>query len=239
MPQVTTRNKRMTNIKLPNGEYIQGIRSDTSADKDQAFASSINRPAGTRLAEEATMAPYQPLRYTPGLKCDAHLESLRPSRDAKHKAFSGDDIKKPGGGRSQSLNDTTNWSPVQVSHHNPNPSFGQQSCYPPVPTMMSPYEMMYPQDELTRIKMRNRRFQGSCGQEMMYGPAPMMMPQTMYPYMAMPPPMMMMPQQQPQMFMNQGTMMPIPQPQQQTLPLNLNTTSSFTKSPSPFNDLQV
>ena len=28
MPQVTTNNRRLTNVKLPNGEYVQGIRKN-------------------------------------------------------------------------------------------------------------------------------------------------------------------------------------------------------------------
>ena len=31
--------------------------------------------------------PMQPLRYTPGLKCDPALEALRPERDMKHQAL--------------------------------------------------------------------------------------------------------------------------------------------------------
>ena len=62
---------------------------------------------------------------------------------------------------------------------------------------------IYPQDELSRIKMRNRRFQNSCGQEMMggggtgYGMAPMMQP--MYGGMMMHHPMMMVPPPPPMM----------------------------------------
>ena len=38
---------------------------------------------------------------------------------------------------------------------------------------MGPYGAAYPQDELSKIKMRNRRFQQSCAMEGMhlYGPA--------------------------------------------------------------------
>jgi hypothetical protein len=38
---------------------------------------------------------------------------------------------------------------------------------------MGPYGAVYPQDELSKIKMRNRRFQQSCAMEGMhlYGPA--------------------------------------------------------------------
>ena len=33
--------------------------------------------------------------------------------------------------------------------------------------MTNPYDQIYPQDELARIKMRNRRFQNTCAQEVM------------------------------------------------------------------------
>ena len=60
--------------------------------------------------------------------------------------------------------------------------------YPELP-MSGPYGTMYPQDQLSQIKMRNRRFMNACAQEMymggnmgMMGPQPGMMMQ--------PPPMM-------------------------------------------------
>ena len=38
------------------------------------------------LAGDAMEKPItRPLRYTPGLKCDAHLESLRPERSGVHR----------------------------------------------------------------------------------------------------------------------------------------------------------
>ena len=37
--------------------------------------------------------------------------------------------------------------------------------FPEMP-LSGPYGSMYPQDELSRIKMRNRRFMSSCAQEM-------------------------------------------------------------------------
>jgi hypothetical protein len=33
----------------------------------------------------------RPLRYTPGLSCDAHLENLRPERDPRHPPIQGGD----------------------------------------------------------------------------------------------------------------------------------------------------
>merc|ERR1712079_487159 len=61
--------------------------------------------------------------------------------------------------------------------------------------LSGPYGSMYPQDELSRIKMRNRRFMSSCAQEMaMPGMAPgMMQPVMMAPMMQQQPMMMMGP----------------------------------------------
>merc|ERR1712066_787809 len=43
-----------------------------------------------KLAGDAMEMPIgRPLRYTPGLKCDAHLESLRPERAGNHRAIQG------------------------------------------------------------------------------------------------------------------------------------------------------
>ena len=99
----------MTNIKIGNGDYVQGIRR-TEAD-----------PSGQSGIPDFSSPPaHKPLRYTPGkganpdipkrdwiwmeyfilscisgLNCDAHLESLRPIRDPAHPAFpSGDQWKK-------------------------------------------------------------------------------------------------------------------------------------------------
>lgn len=41
-----------------------------------------------KLAGDAMERPHtRPLRYTPGLKCDSHLESLRPERANQHRAI--------------------------------------------------------------------------------------------------------------------------------------------------------
>ena len=66
--------------------------------------------------------------------------------------------------------------------------------YPELP-LSGPYGQMYPQDELSRIKMRNRRFMNACAMEMgMGGGAPPMMGGPMMGMMPqqMPPQMMMM-----------------------------------------------
>lgn len=82
MPHVTVNNRRMTNVQLGNGEVVQGIRrnKDLNLDSDP-------------VRYEAPK-PMQPLRYTPGLKCDAALEALRPERDMKHQALQGGEWRK-------------------------------------------------------------------------------------------------------------------------------------------------
>jgi len=56
MPQVTTNNRRMTNIPVGNGDFVQGIRRNQVDDfhGDLSFQEDFNR--GVR-----------PLRYTSGL----------------------------------------------------------------------------------------------------------------------------------------------------------------------------
>ena len=54
---------------------LQGIRRN----KDLGFD---EEPRGFELSR-----PVRPLRYTPGLKCDAALEAMRPERDVKHPAL--------------------------------------------------------------------------------------------------------------------------------------------------------
>ena len=58
MPHVTTSNRRMTNIPIGNGEYVQGIRKN----------SNNNGPdSGSSVPDFKTGAPTgRPLRYTPG-----------------------------------------------------------------------------------------------------------------------------------------------------------------------------
>ena len=58
-------------------------------------------------------------------------------------------------------------------------AFDRLQAPAPAPMMSGPYGTMYPQDELSRIKMRNRRFMNACAQEMymgQMGPGPMMGP---------------------------------------------------------------
>ena len=165
----------MTNIQLPGGEVIQGIRGNKDLGYDGRPEAGYEPPM-----------PLKPLRYNPGLKCDAALEAMRPERNPKHKSISAGDqrIAQPQMPPMEPMPQMIEAPPMMMPQ--------------PMPPMMamSPYEAPYPSDLLSQIKMRNRRFQQSCAMEgMQQGPPPMMRG----PMMAPPPQMMMMMQPQPQM----------------------------------------
>merc|ERR1712115_76135 len=86
-PRVTVNNKRMTNIQLPGGEVVQGIRANKDLGYDGAPESVYEPPL-----------PLKPLRYNPGLKCDPALEAMRPERNPKHQTLSAGDRRLPGAG---------------------------------------------------------------------------------------------------------------------------------------------
>jgi len=172
------------------------------------------------LAGDAMEKPItRPLRYTPGLKCDAHLESLRPDRQPAHRPIQGGEdwkrkLVQPPNHFEGSFVDAD----MQKFRPEPNPNPAEDPWYAsrlPDQSMMAydrlqgpaatygypelplsgPYGQMYPQDELSRIKMRNRRFMNACAMEMgMGGGAPPMMGGPMMGMMPqqMPPQMMMM-----------------------------------------------
>ena len=76
MPKASINNKKLTNMTLGSGEHIMAIRRNPESDSY----------ADEKLAGDAMEMPIgRPLRYTPGLKCDAHLESLRPERSGVHR----------------------------------------------------------------------------------------------------------------------------------------------------------
>ena len=78
MTRASINNKKMTNVQLSNGDHVMGIRKNP---EDDTFGDQ-------KLAGDAMEMPIgRPLRYTPGLKCDAHLESLRPERAGNHRAI--------------------------------------------------------------------------------------------------------------------------------------------------------
>ena len=67
----------MTNVAVGGGDFIAGIRKNEDLGREDLVKDE-------NFACQYDMAPVRPLRYTPGLKCDAHLESLRPTRDPKN-----------------------------------------------------------------------------------------------------------------------------------------------------------
>lgn len=78
MPKASINNRKLTNLALAGGDHIMGIRKNP---EDETFGDP-------KLAGDAMERPItRPLRYTPGLKCDAHLESLRPERAGNHRAI--------------------------------------------------------------------------------------------------------------------------------------------------------
>jgi len=173
MPHVTVNNRRMTNVQLSNGDCVQGIRR--------------NKDLGNGL-NEAETGPYEPpkpcrpLRYTPGLKCDPALEALRPERDMKHQALQGGEWKRKLIQHPQIYDGSFADADMQKFRPNPTPNnmddpwfvsrLPDQQLYDagmpmPMPNNMdvNNYSTAYPQDELSRIKMRNRRFQQSCAMD--------------------------------------------------------------------------
>ena len=172
-PRVTLGNKRMTNIQLPGGEVVQGIR----ANKDLGYE------GGPEHTFEAPL-PLKPLRYNPGLKCDPALEAMRPERSPQHQTLGAGDRRLPAPQVMEQM-PMVEGPPMEPYMMPPQPQ------YAPMMPMMAPmpYAEPYPTDLLSQIKMRNRRFQQSCAME---GMAPMRGP------MGPPPPQMMM-MQPPQM----------------------------------------
>merc|ERR1712045_950963 len=176
-PRVTVNNKRMTNIQLPGGEVVQGIRTNKDLGYDGAPEAAFEAPM-----------PLKPLRYNPGLKCDAALEAMRPERNPKHKSITAGDKRIP----------QPQLPPMEQMPMIDGPPVMMQPQMMAAPQSymaMNPYEAPYPSDLLSQIKMRNRRFQQSCAMEGMHPPM-----QARGPMMMAPPQMMMMgPPQQPQM----------------------------------------
>ncbi|CAB4064034.1 unnamed protein product [Lepeophtheirus salmonis] len=163
MPTVTVGDKRMTNVKMANGEIIQGIRRNKDVGLLQPSEDIMN----------CDVPGLRPLRYTPGLNCDAHLESLRPERSSNHPTLQGGDQWKKKDFR-PSPNVEDKWYTSRLPDHG---SEGLERLAMPASQYFgntgSPYDSIYPQDELSQIKMRNRRFQNSCS-SVPYAGEPMM-----------------------------------------------------------------
>ena len=220
MPHVTSGGRRMTNIPVGNGEFVQGIRKNANL--------NVNEDKGKGMPDLSPPHGMRPLRYTSGLACDAELERLRPERDAKHKPFTGPDQQQ---WRKKLIQHPATYdgsfvdADMQQFRPSPNPPPVTQDPWyasrvpegqyypanerlagPGASLAHNPYESIYPQDELSRIKERNRRFANSCGQEVMTGPVSAQMGP--YGYGAPPPPAVMPGYHMPMM----APMMPQPYP---------------------------
>lgn len=180
MPHVTVNNHRMTNIQLQGGDVVQGIRRNNDLGHDGAPQPGFEPPQ-----------PMRPLRYTPGLKCDPALEAMRPERSLKHQALQGGDqwkrklIQAP-----QTYEGSFADADMQRFRPNPmpcpmeDPWFVSRLPDQPMGGQLPPmggmgggaYDSPYPQDELSRIKMRNRRYQQSCAMEGVAGGPPLCAP---------------------------------------------------------------
>merc|ERR1711953_1447095 len=182
MPKASIKNRTLTNVPMGQGDFIMAMRSNPESEMfgDPKLAGdALERPIG------------RPLRYTPGLKCDAHLESLRPSRDPRNQPIQGgDQWKKKLIQHPQTYDGSFADADMQKFRPNPNPNPMEDPWYTsrlPDPTMApvdrlampinyggvpygpdaGPYNTWYPQDELSMIKMRNRRYQNAVMGEMM------------------------------------------------------------------------
>lgn len=229
-PRVTINNKRMTNVQLPGGEVVQGIRRNNDLGHDGAPQPGFEPPQ-----------PMRPLRYTPGLKCDAALEAMRPERQMKHQAIQGGDQWKRKLIQAPQTYDGS-FADADMQKFRPNPIMSPMedpwfvSRLPDQPMGAMPCMGMAPDmgyqqnDQLAQIKMRNRRFQQSCAMEGMqggYAPAPMMRG----PPQMMAPPMMMQPQMTEDMMMMGGM-----QDELSMIDQDLNMTRRATRPFVPSND---
>merc|ERR1711878_102201 len=150
-PRVTVNNHRMTNVQLPGGQVVQGIRRNNDLGYE-------NQPPVPYESEQ----PMRPLRYTPGLKCDPALEAMRPERSMKHPALQGgDQWKKKLIQHPQTYEGSFADADMQQFRPYPNPN-----------PMDDPWvQSRLPDQPMGGMKMRNRRFQQSVAADQgLYGP---------------------------------------------------------------------
>merc|ERR1712088_1036680 len=149
-PRVTVNNHRMTNVQLPGGQVVQGIRRNNDLGYE-------NQPP----------VPYE------------SEEAMRPERSMKHPALQGgDQWKKKLIQHPQTYEGSFADADMQQfrPYPNPNPMDDPwvQSRLPDQPMggmQMQMQDAYAANDELTRIKMRNRRFQQSVAADQgLYGP---------------------------------------------------------------------
>merc|ERR1712004_49263 len=181
MPKASIKNRTLTNVPMGQGDFIMAMRPNPESDlfgEPKLAGDAMERPIG------------RPLRYTPGLKCDAHLESLRPERYGNHRPIQGgEDWKRKLVQAPNHFEGSFSDADMQKFRPEPNPNNMEDPWYAsrlPEQTMQSherlaapaatygypelpmsgPYGTMYPQDQLSQIKMRNRRFMNACDHEM-------------------------------------------------------------------------
>ena len=114
------------------------------------------------MFQETSEQELKPLRYNPGLKCDPELEAMRPERQSKHTPMPTGDWKKYLIKTQPSYEGSFADADIQKFRPNPTPSAMED------PWFVS--QLPYSNDQMHQIKMRNRRFQQSCG--LQTSPAP-------------------------------------------------------------------
>jgi len=121
--------------------------------------------------KETSEMDLKPLRYNPSLKCDPELEAMRPERLSKHTPIQTSDWKRYLIKTPSSYEGSFAEADIQQFRPDPTPSVMADPWY--VSQLPS-----YGGDNITAIKMRNRRFQQSCAMEganLGMRPQPMMM----------------------------------------------------------------
>ena len=144
-------------------------------------------PVSTALPQNVRRIFFFRCNSDPGLKCDPQLEALRPERQIKHAPLPSGDWKKYLIKTEPSYEGSFADADIQKFRPNPTPSALEDPWYVsrlPSGGNVGSYTSAFPCDQLSQIKMRNRRFQQSCAMEgaqvsrgQMMAPAPMMMMQ--------------------------------------------------------------
>merc|ERR1712168_582129 len=125
----------------------------------------LTRVFGRRLKiMENSEQELKPLRYNPALKCDPQLEAMRPERLSKHTALPTGDWKRFLIKNPPSYEGSFADADIQKLRPNPVPSAMED------PWFVS--QLPQSRDQIQQIKMRNRRFQQSCGLQSSTAPRP-------------------------------------------------------------------
>jgi len=111
--------------------------------------------------KETNESDLKPLRYNPGLKCDPELEAMRPERLSKHTPIQCQDWKRYLIKTPSSFEGSFAEADLQQFRPDPVPSVMADPWY----VAQLPSQTCYGGDNITAIKMRNRRFQQSCAME--------------------------------------------------------------------------